>query len=338
MNRPCLRLAATLALVLLSSAAGAAFRAYVSSSGSDANPCTLPAPCRLLPAALAAVDAGGEIWMLDSANYNTATVTIDKAVSVLAVPGAVGSVVATGGGDGLSVNAPVDAKVTLRNLVVVHLGSSQYGINYTAGARLEIVDCEIANMQLGGIRASAPGVLALTRTLLRGNHAAAGNSSGVYAIGTVTVVADEVQMRGNDYGIQVIDGARLTLTNSQIVKGVQGVWATADNAAVDVAIRNTVFTRLQGIGVFSRASFGNTLLVSIERSTFTDGAIGVTLFRSAPASTVIVMLSENTITNQNTTAINFQVGAGVAYTRGNNIIEFNVADFTGGTLTARAAH
>jgi hypothetical protein len=30
------------------------------------------APCRLLPAALAAVASGGEVWMLDSANYNTA--------------------------------------------------------------------------------------------------------------------------------------------------------------------------------------------------------------------------------------------------------------------------
>ncbi len=89
---------AFLAAVLLSAAAHAQlFRAYLSSTGNDANPCTLPQPCRLLPAALTAVASGGEIWMLDSANYNSSTVTIGKSVSILAVPGAVGSVVASAG-------------------------------------------------------------------------------------------------------------------------------------------------------------------------------------------------------------------------------------------------
>ena len=65
-----------------SSPASAIFRAYVSSTGNDANPCTLPQPCRLLPAALAVTDDGGEVWMLDSANYNTNFVTIGKSVSM----------------------------------------------------------------------------------------------------------------------------------------------------------------------------------------------------------------------------------------------------------------
>jgi hypothetical protein len=85
------------ALFLSASAHAQLFRAYLASDGNDANPCTLAQPCRLLPAALAAVASFGEIWMLDSANYNTATVTIGKSVSILAVPGAVGSVVASGG-------------------------------------------------------------------------------------------------------------------------------------------------------------------------------------------------------------------------------------------------
>ena len=93
------RTAALAALALATLFAPAAthaqlFRAYLAPDGLDTNPCTLAAPCRLLPAALAAVASGGEIWMLDTANYNTATVTIGKSVSILAVPGAVGSVVA----------------------------------------------------------------------------------------------------------------------------------------------------------------------------------------------------------------------------------------------------
>ena len=44
------------------------FRAYLTLDGNDANPCRLQLPCRLFPAALTAVQSGGEIWMLDSAN------------------------------------------------------------------------------------------------------------------------------------------------------------------------------------------------------------------------------------------------------------------------------
>src|SRR6185503_13920086 len=78
-----------LALGLAASAHAQLFRAYLSGSGSDTNPCTLVAPCRLLPAALNAVASGGEIWMLDSANYNSSTVNITKSVSILAIPGVV---------------------------------------------------------------------------------------------------------------------------------------------------------------------------------------------------------------------------------------------------------
>jgi hypothetical protein len=75
-----------------------------------------PAPCRLLPAALAVVNTGGEIWMLDSANYNTSTVFITKTVSILAVPGSVGSVRAIGGA---AISITVPSVVALRNLVIV---------------------------------------------------------------------------------------------------------------------------------------------------------------------------------------------------------------------------
>src|SRR6516162_7748613 len=110
------------AAILIGAPADAAgvFRAYLSSKGNDANPCSVTAPCRLVPAALLAVADGGEIWMLDSANYNTATVIVSKSVTILAIPGAVGSFVSTGGGPAITV--PIAGKaLTLRNVMVVPL-------------------------------------------------------------------------------------------------------------------------------------------------------------------------------------------------------------------------
>jgi len=75
------------ALGISATAHAQSFRAYLSVSGSDGNPCTVAAPCRLLPAALNAIAAGGEVWMLDSANYNSGTVAITKSATILAIPG-----------------------------------------------------------------------------------------------------------------------------------------------------------------------------------------------------------------------------------------------------------
>jgi hypothetical protein len=45
-------LAATAVVLVAGPAHGQLFRTYLASDGSDANPCTLQLPCRLLPAAL----------------------------------------------------------------------------------------------------------------------------------------------------------------------------------------------------------------------------------------------------------------------------------------------
>ena len=140
------------ATLLLSVSANAQlFRAYLATTGNDANPCTLPAPCRLLPAALTAVANGGEIWILDSANYNTGPVNIAKSVTILAVPGVVGSVVAAGG-NAINIGT-AGVSVSLRNLVIAPLagGGGTGGINMTAGAALTVENCFIANLPQSGL-------------------------------------------------------------------------------------------------------------------------------------------------------------------------------------------
>src|SRR5258708_28766141 len=93
-------------------------RAYLSSSGRDGNPCTLARPCRMLPAALDAIMDGGEIWMLDSADYNTASVTINKSALIQAVPGAVASLASSPGRAAISIDAS-GLTIALRNLQIV---------------------------------------------------------------------------------------------------------------------------------------------------------------------------------------------------------------------------
>ena len=135
------------------------FRAYLSGHGSDSNPCTLLLPCRLLPKAIDAVAIGGEIWMLDSANYNLAPVVVNKSVAILAVPGAIGSVVAFGGSAGAFVINASAVTVSLRNVVVVPypgVGSAD-GIVMTAPSTLAIENSLIANLTGNGVNVTGVG-------------------------------------------------------------------------------------------------------------------------------------------------------------------------------------
>src|SRR5262249_33890761 len=61
-------------------AARAQTRTYVSGTGYDGNPCTVSQPCRTLQKAVTATAAGGEIYVLNSADYSP--VTINKSVTI----------------------------------------------------------------------------------------------------------------------------------------------------------------------------------------------------------------------------------------------------------------
>ena len=114
-----LRVAALFAFTVAASTAAQAqgmFRAYLASYGNDANPCTVTAPCRLLPAALNAVANRGQIWILDSANFNQGTVNITKFVSIQAVPGQIASIVAVNGAPAILISN--FAEVVLRNMAI----------------------------------------------------------------------------------------------------------------------------------------------------------------------------------------------------------------------------
>src|SRR4051794_1600870 len=185
--------ALTAALIFCGAAQAGLFRAYVTSDGNDANPCTLPQPCRLLPAALSAVADGGEIWMLDSANYNTGPVNVGKSVTILAIPGAVGSVVALAG-DAIDV-ATAGVKLTLRNLVIVPFpaAGAVNGVNMASGAALTLENCLVAGLPQSGIVVNAAASVRITDTIIRDNGA---------------------------HGLWLQGGARATLTRASISANV----------------------------------------------------------------------------------------------------------------------
>jgi hypothetical protein len=286
-------LLAALALIASPSFAAGLFRAYVSSTGNDANDCTLPHPCRLLPKAITAVASGGEIWMLDSANYNTAQVDIDRSVTILAIPGALGSVVATGGGDAIFIGT-AGIKVTLRNLVIVRLGSGNDGIGINQASELDVEDCEISNMGASGIAAfDAAAKVRVASTRLRGNN------NGVYARGPVVVSLDRVTSVGNaNAGIYADTGSIALVTNSVLRENAEGVYAIASRLSIAATHADANTTA----GVY--ADTGS--IIAVRDSSFADNGTHGVLSRAAGATFTDVTLAHN---NASGTGIGYGVSA-----------------------------
>jgi hypothetical protein len=331
-------LASIAALCAASVANAGLFRAYLSMNGNDANACTLQAPCRLLPAALTAVNDGGEIWMLDSANFNTAPVNITKSATILAVPGALGSVVANGG-DAIVVNAP-GVSVTLRNLVVLNLSggtvgaSGLNGVSLFDGANLTIEDCEIYGMSGRGIRAFAPGArITIRRSIVRDNA-----FRGISLSGALTATIDGVHVLNSPLGVIAGPGLNMTISNSVIAGsndvGAGGVAVKAQtdaSATVNLTIDNSVI-RSSDTGIGATSDGGSTL-VAVTRSSISQNGTGVMTGLSGGGA--VILLSGSSVTHSGVAGAD-NTGGGAIQTLQNNVFQFNNVNVNGALTTLGA--
>jgi hypothetical protein len=279
MSRTILRVAALAAALLLPPSAHALlFRAYLAPDGLDTNACTLSQPCRLLPAALAAVADGGEIWLLDSANYNAGPVNIAKSVTVLAVPGAVGSVVATGGGNAIDITM-AGVEVALRNLVIVPLagGGGTGGVNMTAGAGLTMDHCLVAGVAGSGVAVSAGAFVRISDTTIRGSGAYGLRLEGG-ARGTLTRVI--ISGNASDGVSASASGAYTTalhIAGATIDGNSNGVVAISSHASgvVKASIQDSQVVRNTTFGVRANSTALGPVTFSISNSTIADNFTGI---------------------------------------------------------------
>jgi len=290
-------------LLLSDTAQAQLFRAYLASDGNDANACTLVAPCRLLPAALTAVASGGEIWMLDSANYNTATVTIGKSVSILAIPGAVGSVVALGG-PAINITA-ASLTIALRNLVIVPFPASGAtdGVYMTGASALTIEGSLIANLPGTAVRVFGTGKIEIANTIIRNNLG---------------------------YGVWLEDGASADLSGVKLLNNGHGVLAFSNSATTTTATVSDTIISGGGVGVFSDTTIaGGVTRIFVTRCTIQNTTNALDS-ETLGAGTALVAVSNSMITNNNLAWAQFGTGS-VVRTLGNNHLTDNITSF--GTLT-----
>ena len=286
------------AAVLMAPAAANAqlFRAYLASYGVDTNVCSVGQPCRLLPAALNAVASGGEIWMLDSANFNAGTVTVSKNVKLLAVPGQLGSIVAVAGGPALIINPGFN--VSLQNVSITTNATSPGtdGIQMTTGV-LSVQDSvfSIAPENFAyAIRLSGSGSLSVHNSVFRdsyvGVYVAAGGKAdlssskffniffAIYADGTTSGTTTSISVR--DCAVSGPGGA-----------GLNAAGPTA-GAEARITVHNTsVSTMSHGMAAYGPAGY-----LGVSNSAVSGSSYGLI----STAGGVIESLGNNLVRNNTT--------------------------------------
>jgi hypothetical protein len=189
-------------------------RSFVSSTGSDSNPCTLAAPCRSFQRAHNVTNAGGEVDALDSAGYGTLNIT--KAISIIG-NGQAGILATCNFCVGVFLNAGGTDAVNLSGLVIEGAGTGNTGIQYGIGASLSIENCVIRGFTFAGIYqiTDANNALLVSDTLISDSSGATGifiAPSG----GTPTALINRVTVTNHKDGLVsvAVGTSKLTVRDS----------------------------------------------------------------------------------------------------------------------------
>jgi hypothetical protein len=292
-----LLLSLLLLVVLVPMASAQASRTWVSGVGDDANPCSRTAPCKTFAGAISKTAAGGEIDALDPGGFGAVTIT--KAITIDGGGGQVASVLASGT-NGIVIQAPATAAVTLRNLRIMGISGTGLGglsgVRFTAGARLVVDHCTISDFINNGIdfEPNNAAVLAVSNTIINN---ITGNAVLVLAgaTGTVNGALDHVQLLQSVSGLVVQKGT--VAMKSSVVSGMSsiGVNASGSAALAHISLDDTVVSDGAGTAV---NSVGSQAAILMSRSTITANSVGL----HASLSGTITSFSNNRLLGNTSTS------------------------------------
>ncbi len=302
------RITLTVALLALVgvNADASSLRTFVSSTGSDANPCTRLAPCATFAGALANTFVNGEIYAIDSADYSTSggITTISKPVSI----------VGSGARAGISgnLNITTGGQVLLKRIDLN--GQAGPGITVTvAGSNLVVDDCKIVNT-LQGIFFSPTGTIP---SYLVVRNSVISNAT----VTTISAPSAGVLLEGTSTGV-----VYATLDNVMLNNDWHGVYALD---YTNVTIRDSNLTQNSHSGLRAESQTGGPVNAVVERSQASHNVGNGILAVGTGAS---ITISGVTITD-NGNGI-FYLTGGVVVSFGNNSVSGNVASLPPSTTIA----
>jgi hypothetical protein len=299
-------LALAVTLPAVSAQAQGVIRTFVSTTGSDSNPCSITSPCRHFSAAVAATSVGGEIDALEPGAYGSFTIT--QAVTIegqgwsyvapptggngITINAASGNVtihgvsingVGTTNSNGIAVNPTSTATITLSGLIIEGGGTSAHGIflGPTAGGELNIIDTTVRDFTDSGIAIQPAGAqinvfISNSYSLNNGQHGIKFLATGGGGGAEILYVIDHTTVSGNTangFDFETVDEGNVVIgTLSQSVAGLNNNLGIYVNGDAGVQIYNCSVTQNGSYGL----SVANGGLVTLSSSSFVNGNLDVT--------------------------------------------------------------
>jgi hypothetical protein len=253
---------------------------YVSMTGNDADACTLAAPCRTLQRGINVTPQGGELHLLNSANYG-GNVNINRSMTI------------SGNGHTLFLNGSLDINqagtvVALRDLVLDGQGTVVDGIRITATSTVHIVRCTIHGFSVNGIEASADDIeLFMIDSIVRANGGA-----GLIATGEASRLAiDNSHFDNNGSGVGVFPDSRAAISRSTASGNSSGLIVFGGGK---MTVESSVF-----VGNAVGLNVANDGFARISNSTFTENSNGISV-----NGTGVVETRQNNTVRGNTNDVN----------------------------------
>ncbi len=249
--------------------AQAAGRTFVSTAGSDSNPCSITLPCRNLQAAYNAVAANGQVDVLDPGNYGSLTI-----IGPVSIQGHGWAGMSTNIGAAITINAAgATDKIAISGVVLDGLGiANTNGIVFNSGGSLTVADSVVRNFS--GSNTTGNGILiqpisgavtfVITNTVL--SHNATSGFSYAPQSGTAT-------------GNGIID--HVVSNNNQDGFFIETVFASGQ---VAVAISNSIVSNNTSEGIQLLGT--SALAVSIDNTNVGGSVVGVDSASTTPTVTL----------------------------------------------------
>ena len=291
-------LALVCAVLCVDSAEAQLRRTWISQHGSDGNTCQRHDPCLSLREAVSRTAAGGEVNVLDSADYSSAT--IDKSITIDG--GEFHAVVFAG----VTINAGPNDRVVLRNLKFHATNRDRPGVTLNTGRTLVVENCIFNDLSVGiQIQTSS------------------------YA----NAYMNNVHMTDVDTGIVVRTVgfanalyASATVTNAYIESSGTGLLAIGRNVAVTVT--DSVFYAIEGLAIHVD---GATAQANVQDSQLLDNAAGVLAEDGTSLEPAVVRLSNTSVYENGIALLNFR-GESIVGTAGDNDFGGNPPSFPLGSV------
>jgi hypothetical protein len=278
---------------------------WISSTGSDSNPCTAAQPCAGIEQALGTLDNGGQVSCVDSPafnkyNWNTnSSFTIDCVGTYSTISANVGGLVLLG----------TNQVVKIRNFTISGTAGGYPAIKVAGSGTLIIENCVFENFNASGAGAALDieptGPLNLVIKNSRISNSAAGVLLKPAAGGSVTATFNGVTIADNTGG---------------------GLKTDSTNGAVTVDISNSTISKNAGNGLNAVGGAGGPNMLNLNHDVIaSNGNAGV----QANGATAAALI-DTTLLDSNVFGATASIAGGRLLTYGNNrIVGLSGSGFTG---------